>query len=182
MEFLSALSEMKQADHTTVFVFTSWILLIVFVTNFVFHRSSLSLTKYLTACSLTLSSHWKRHGKKVFYLGRIWSQMCDKDRLLILFSVYVTTVGSLWAVVQCPVMCHNNCRILDEVLSLTTMSTVLYCVYSHQMSAGWYCTTHSLHHSFQLGCNVVKQTGAWLCVTMGHMFDVCRVVNPNVLL
>jgi hypothetical protein len=62
--------------------------------------------------------------------------MCDKDRLSIVFSLYITAVGSLCAIIHCSVMCHNNCRLLGEVLSLTTMSTVLYGVYSHQMSVG----------------------------------------------
>lgn len=120
-------------------------------------------------CSLALSSPWERHGKKSLLFGKIWSQMCDKDRLSIVFSVYVTAVGSLWAIVHCSLVCHKNCRLLGEVLSLTTMSTVLYGVYSDQMSVGWYRTTHSPHHNFDLCCKMAKQTGAWICVTVAHM-------------
>ena len=46
------------------------------------------------------------------------------------------SAGDCGAVVHCSVVCHNTCRLLGEVLSLTTMSIVLYGVYSHQMSVG----------------------------------------------
>jgi hypothetical protein len=129
------------------------------ITYEIFDCMQSSFTESLKETRKKKSSAWKRIG----------AQMRDKHRLLIVFSVYITAVGSVWAVVHCSVMCHNNCRLLGEVLSLTTMSTVLYGVYTHQMSVGWYRTTHSLHHNSEFGCKMMKQTGTWLCVSVAHM-------------
>jgi hypothetical protein len=140
-----------------VFGFTSWILVIDCIINLVSLRLSLTVTKHLIAYSLSVVVYLRGDREKcIFFLGIIWSQRSDKRPVIsrvfcvcVLSYEYIVAVWTLWTLVHGSVMSHNNCRLLGEVLSLKTMSTLLYDVYSHQMPVEWYHTTHSLHQTLR---------------------------------